>query len=113
MKGVMANIQNTEADTQKKLAEAQKAAMWGQQGQQMPQQQEPLALQRALADINETNATAQHKRATAYQATVDAQLAPHLAAHNAMMERANFHKELMDSEAARLSQAAAQGPQAA
>ena len=113
VRGAVANIQNIEADTQKKLAEAHKAAMWGAP-QAQPEQPGPFALQRELADINETNATAQHKRATAYKATVDAQLAPAQATHDAMMERAHFHKGLMDSQQAALGlQEQSRGPQAA
>ena len=85
--------------------EARGSAQGGDVGAPQAQPEQPglFALQRELADINETNATATHKRATAYKATVDAQLAPAQAAHDAMMERAHFHKSVMDSEMARLS----------
>jgi len=110
LRGAMAEIENREADTQKKLADAratiQEAAL-----PQRPQQLEPFAAERAIAEIEETLASAKYKQAQALKAAVDARLAPVYAEHEAQHDWANFDKSLMDGQHSR--EAAALGPQAA
>ena len=114
LRGAVAEIENVEADTQKKLADARKAAMPQPQRGQLP---DPYAAQLAIAEIEETLASAQYKRAQAQKAMVDAQLAPVYIGHEVQHDRAKLDhsvmKGLQDKEAAALSLAAAQGPQAA
>jgi hypothetical protein len=110
LRGVVAEIENKEADTQKKLADAratiQEAAL-----PQRPQQMEPFAAERAMAEIEEILSSAKYKQAQAHKAAVDAALAPAYAAHEAQHDWANFDHSVMKGLQDR--EAAALGPQAA
>ena len=57
---------------------------------------EPYAAERAMAEIEEILASAKHKKAQAYKATVDAQLAPVYAEHEVQHNWANFDQGVME-----------------
>jgi hypothetical protein len=90
LQGEAAKVGKTQSETQLNMARAQSEGM--PQGAAPGKFELPPQIQiaKAAADIDETNATAQHKRATAYKAQTDAELAPKWAVHDAMMERAQF-----------------------
>lgn len=81
MRGAVAEVQNTEADTRLKLAKAHEAVTPSDGMPEVP----PTELEnlQSVADINETNATAEHKRAQAFKMTREAELAPARLAHEA------------------------------
>lgn len=83
MRGAVAEVENTEADTRLKLSKAHEA-MAGDTPADLSDQGLPPELQaaQAVADINETNATAQHKRAQAYKLSQEAELMPARLAHD-------------------------------
>jgi hypothetical protein len=107
LQGAAATIQKTQAETQKLSAEAGKAQTGGMLNMAKartegmpdgpPQPQSPLDIAQQLADINETNATAAHKRASANTLDHKALLSPLqlLAQHaqtNADRTMSGFHQ---------------------
>jgi hypothetical protein len=105
LQGAAAKVKETESKAVLNQASAQekmRPEMPAVQGQ--PQQQEyelPPELQdaQAIADINETNASAQQKLAAARKAITDAALAPAKAEHEASLARANFHQGVAHGQA--------------
>ena len=88
--GEAAKVGETQSKTQLNMAKAQAEGM--PQGQSPGKFELPPEYQmaKAAADIDKTNADAAHKRATAYKAQTDAELAPKWAVHDAQMDRANL-----------------------
>jgi hypothetical protein len=72
------------------MAKAQSEGMPQGQAQQDPQLPIQVHMAKAVADINETNATATHKQALANKLQTESRLAPHVAAHDAAMQRAEL-----------------------
>jgi hypothetical protein len=107
LQGAAATIQKTQAEAQKLSADAGKAQTAGllniakarSEGSPDAPAKSPLDIAQQLADINETNATAQHKRATSNVLEHKALLSPLqlLAEHaqkNADRSVADFHQGL-------------------
>ena len=90
LEGEAAKVEETKSKTQLNFAKAQSEGM--PQGQAPGKFELPPEYQmaKAAADIDKTNADATHKRATAYKAQTDAELAPKWAVHDAQMDRANL-----------------------
>src|SRR6478609_3587934 len=97
LEGEAAKVEETKSKVQLNYAKAQSEGM--PQGQAPGKFELPPELQiaKAAADIDKTQADAQHKRATAYKAQTDAELAPQWAVHDAMMEKANFIQDAHDT----------------
>jgi hypothetical protein len=101
MAGESAKVDETKSKTALNMSKAHESMQPEQPG--APQQQEyqiPPELQdaQAIADINETNASAEQKRAAAHKASTDAVLAPAKAIHEASLARDNFHQGIEDRE---------------
>jgi hypothetical protein len=90
LEGEAAKVEETKSKVQLNYAKAQSEGM--PQGQAPGKFELPPEYQmaKAAADIDKTNADAAHKRATAYKAQTDAELAPKWAVHDAAMDRANL-----------------------
>jgi len=91
LEGEAAKVEETKSKVQLNYAKAQSEGM--PDGPGAPQKFElppEYQMAKAAADIDKTQADATHKRATAYKAQTDAELAPQWAVHDAKMERANF-----------------------
>jgi hypothetical protein len=91
LEGEAAKVEETKSKVQLNYAKAQSEGM--PDGPGAPQKFElppEYQMAKAEADIDKTNADATHKRATAYKAQVDAELAPKWAVHDAAMEKAQF-----------------------
>jgi hypothetical protein len=90
LKQAAAQVDETQSKTALNMAKAQSEGM--PQGQAPGKFELPPEIQiaKAAADIDNTQAAATHKRATAYKAQTDAELAPKWAVHDAMMDRANL-----------------------
>jgi hypothetical protein len=104
LQGAAAKVDETKSKTILNQAKARETFQPETPGQ--PQQQDyqlPPELQnaQAIADINETNASAEQKRAAAHKAATDALLAPAKAEHEASLAAANFHQGIRDREADR------------
>jgi hypothetical protein len=90
LEGEAAKVEETKSKTQLNFAKAQSEGMPtpGAPGKfELPPEYQ---MAQAAADIDKTNADATHKRATAYKAQTDAELAPKWAVHDAQMDRANL-----------------------
>lgn len=85
LEGEAAKVEETKSKVQLNYAKAQSEGM--PQGSGSPQLPPEIHVAQAIADINETNATATHKQALANKSNTDAALAPKWAAHDAMMDR--------------------------
>jgi hypothetical protein len=92
LEGEAAKVGETKSKTQLNMAKAQAEGM-PQGSAQAPQLPPELQIGKAVADIENTRASAQHKQAQAYKAKTDADLAPQWAVHDAMMERAQFAQD--------------------
>jgi hypothetical protein len=88
LKQAAAQVDETQSKTQLNLAKAQSEGM--PQGSDSPQLPPQLHIAKAVADVNETNATAAHKQALANKSNTDAAIAPQFAAHDMMMDRAKL-----------------------
>ena len=85
LQGEAAKVGETQSKTMLNTAKAQAEGQGpGAQEFQLPPQ---LHIAKAVADINETNATATHKQALANKSNTDAAIAPQFAAHDMMMDR--------------------------
>ena len=87
LQGEAAKVGETQSKTQLNFAKAQQAGSPQGDPSQLPPQ---IHLAKAVADITETHATAAHKQALANEANANAALAPHIAAHDATMQRAEL-----------------------
>jgi hypothetical protein len=88
LKQAAAQVDETQSKTALNMAKAQSEGMpQGADSSQLPPQ---LHIAKAVADINETNATATHKQALANKLQTESRLAPHVAAHDAAMQRAQL-----------------------
>lgn len=94
MRGAQAQVAETESKAALNYAKAHEAGMPDAQG--MPEQQEPFAAEKAAAEVEKLLAGAAQHRASAYKATVEADLAPMSAAHQARMDAANFEQGIRD-----------------
>jgi hypothetical protein len=90
LQGEAAKVGETQSKTQLNMAKAQSEGMPQGQAQQDPQLPIQVHMAKAVADINETNATATHKQALANKLQTESRLAPHVAAHDAAMQRAEL-----------------------
>ncbi len=93
--GAAAKVDETKSKTALNMANAQQAVT-----PDMPQPGKPekfelppeLQMAQAMADIDNTNASAQHKRSQAFKTDIDATLAPHQAAHNRELDFAALNQ---------------------
>jgi hypothetical protein len=93
LQGEAAKVDETKSKTMLNMSKAQSEGMPDQmQPGEPPKFELPPEIQvaQAAADIDKTQADATHKRASAYKAQTDAELAPKWAVHDAMMEKAQF-----------------------
>ena len=89
LQGEAAKVGETQSKTALNMAKAQSEGM--PQGTTTETQLPPeLHIAKAVADVNETNATAAHKQALANKSNTDAAIAPQFAAHDMMMDRAKL-----------------------
>lgn len=93
-RGAQADVAETESKAALNYAKAQEAGMPDAPGQ--PEQQEPFAAEKAAAEVEKLLAGAAQHRAAAYKTTVEADLAPATAAHQARMDAANFKQGIRD-----------------
>jgi hypothetical protein len=101
LEGEAAKVDETKSKTMLNTAKAQEAMTPDMMQPGKPQQFElppEIQVAKAVADIDKTQADATHKRATAYKAQTDAELAPKWAVHDAMMERATFVQDAHENE---------------
>ena len=116
LQGEAAKVGETQSKTTLNMAKAQQAGMPQGQGSQEFQLPPQLHIAKAVADINETQATATHKQALANKSNMDAALMPRVAAHDAAMDRtkmavdahmhgADFLQGAHNAEADRMSRA--------
>lgn len=97
--GEAAKVKETESKTVLNLAKAGEAGQPEMGAPQQPQPEEvPMDVQIAeiMAKVVELQASAKQKEAAAYKTTVEAQLAPQKAAHEAELARANFQQNAKD-----------------
>jgi hypothetical protein len=113
LQGNAAKVDETKSKTLLNVAKAHEAGQPDMPGQ--PQQLEfelppDIQVAKAASEINDRNASAEHKRAQAFKASVDASLAPRQTAHQQFMDTANFTQSAFDSaEDRRLARQSAQG----
>lgn len=86
-RGAAAKVAETEASAQLKQAQAHKAMQPEAPDIQAPEQQEPFAAEQAMADIENTEADTDLKRANTARAVVQTRLAPMQAAQKAQADR--------------------------
>ncbi|MBS0530144.1 MAG: hypothetical protein JSS22_12235 [Proteobacteria bacterium] len=86
-RGAVAEVQNKEADTAKKLAEAHSAGAPGPATSESYELPPEIQNAQAVADIDDKTASAQHKRAQAVKALQEASLAPERLAKEVQQER--------------------------
>jgi hypothetical protein len=99
--GEAAKVKETESKVVLNLAKAGEAGQPEMGSPQQPQPEEvPTDVQIAeiMAKVVELQASAKQKSAAAYKTTVEAQLAPQKAAHEAELARANFQQNAKDKE---------------
>lgn len=104
-RGAMAEVADTEASAKLKQAQSVKTlAEIGMDAQGQPQQAEqpePYAAEKTVAEIEKLLAGAAQSRAAAHKTTVEADLAPYQAAHQASMDQRNFEQGIADRAADR------------
>lgn len=88
MAGAMATVEETKSKTALNLAKANEAQMPEVAAPQMPEQQEPFAIDAAAADIRNTEADTELKRAQVRKVMVDTSLAPQKMQEDAQIKRA-------------------------
>jgi hypothetical protein len=101
LEGEAAKVEKTKSEVMLNHAKAQSEGMPDMGGMGQPQKFElppEYQMAKAAADIDKTQADATHKRATAYKAQTDAELAPQWAVHDAKMERAQFIQDAHENE---------------
>lgn len=97
--GALAELKETESKAVLNLAKAREA---GVPDQAAPQEQpEPFEAEKALAEIEKLLAGAAQARATARKTTIEADLAPMNAEHQARLDFANFAQGVRDRDADR------------
>lgn len=94
MRGAVAEVQETESKAMLNVAKAREAGMPDQPN--APEQAEPFEAEKALAEIEKLLAGAAQSRAAARKTTIEADLAPWTAAHQARMDRANLEQGARD-----------------
>ncbi len=97
--GEAAKVDETRSKTALNMAKAQEAATPEVAAPAVPGKYElPPELQnaKAMAEIDDKQASAQQKRSQAFRTEVDAALAPRQIEHQAVMDMANFHQGAQD-----------------
>jgi hypothetical protein len=97
MRGAAAEVAETESKAALNMAKAQKEGL-PEPGPGMPEQPEPFAADKTLAEIEALLAKAQQSKAAAHKTMVDASLAPQQAAHQAELDRANFQQSARNAD---------------
>lgn len=113
IEGEAAKVDETKSKAALNMAKAQEAMQPEMGAPMKPEKPElPMDVQiaQALADIDETQAAAQHKRSQAFKTEVDAHLAPAKAEHEASLAEANFEQGIRDREADRKMAAKQKAP---
>lgn len=95
MRGAVAEVQETESKVALNLAKAHEAGM-PEAPQGRPEQDEPFAAEKALAEIGKLVAAADKDRASADKTRVETALAPAEAEHQRALDRANFQQGIKD-----------------
>ena len=94
VRGAVAEVNKTESETALNLAKAHEAGMPDQPG--APEQPEPLAAEKTLAEIGKLVAAADKDRAAADKTRMDTALAPAQAEHQQRQDWANFQQGIHD-----------------
>lgn len=90
MRGAQAEVAETESKAALNIAKAHKEGVPEQGETQQPDQQEPFAAEKVMAEIEALLGRAAHSRASARKTEVEAELAPMQAAHSARVDRENL-----------------------
>lgn len=98
-RGAVAEVQETESKAALNMAKAREAGMPDQPG--APEQAEPFAAEKALAEIGKLVAAADKDRAAADKTRMDTALAPAQAEHQQQQDWANFQQGIKDRDADR------------
>lgn len=101
LRGANAEVAETESKAILNMAKAREAGMPDQAAPHQIEQPEPFAAEKTVAEIEKLLAGAAQARAAARKTTVEADLAPMQAMHQANMDQQNFSQGIRDREADR------------